>query len=40
MACGLGVCLSCTLPLKKGGRFKVCGEGPVADGRIINWEAM
>jgi len=39
MACGLGVCLSCTLPLKAGGRFKVCHEGPVADGRAIDWEA-
>jgi len=39
MACGLGVCLSCSLPLKGGGRFKVCGEGPTADGRTIDWEA-
>jgi len=39
MACGLGVCLSCSLPLKSGGRFKVCLEGPVADGRALDWEA-
>jgi dihydroorotate dehydrogenase electron transfer subunit len=39
MACGLGVCLSCSLPLKTGGRFKVCREGPVADGRTLDWEA-
>jgi len=39
MACGLGVCLSCSLPLKEGGRFQVCREGPVADGRKVDWEA-
>jgi dihydroorotate dehydrogenase electron transfer subunit len=39
MACGLGACLSCSLPLKEGGRFKVCREGPVADGRKMDWEA-
>jgi len=39
MACGLGVCLSCSLPLKKGGRLKICREGPVADGRTLDWEA-
>jgi dihydroorotate dehydrogenase electron transfer subunit len=39
MACGLGVCLGCSLPLKAGGRFLVCREGPVADGRTLDWEA-
>jgi len=37
MACGLGVCLSCSLPLKAGGRFLVCREGPVVDGRTVDW---
>jgi dihydroorotate dehydrogenase electron transfer subunit len=37
LACGLGVCLSCGLPLAGGGRFKVCREGPVVDGRTVAW---
>ena len=40
MACGLGVCLSCSLPLKGGGRFRVCREGPVVDGRIVDWSGV
>jgi dihydroorotate dehydrogenase electron transfer subunit len=40
MACGLGACLSCAAPLKGGGSLRVCKEGPVADGRLIDWEAF
>ncbi|MDR1546795.1 MAG: hypothetical protein LBU12_08855 [Deltaproteobacteria bacterium] len=39
MACGLGVCLSCSLPLTGGGRVRVCREGPALDGLTIDWEA-
>ena len=39
MACGLGVCLGCSLPLKAGGRFLVCREGPAVDGRTLDWGA-
>lgn len=37
MACGFGVCLTCSLPLKGGGRFRACQEGPVVDGSTIDW---
>ncbi len=40
MACGFGVCLTCSLPLKGGGRFRVCREGPVVDGSTVDWEAV
>jgi NAD(P)H-flavin reductase len=40
MACGFGVCLSCSLPLKNGGRFRACQEGPVVDGSTVDWGKM
>ena len=40
MACGFGVCLTCSLPLKEGGRFRVCQEGPVVDGLKVNWQGV
>lgn len=40
MACGFGVCLTCSLPLKNGGRFRACLEGPVTDGSAIDWEKV
>ena len=40
MACGFGVCLTCSLPLKSGGRFRACQEGPVVDGSTINWDKV
>jgi dihydroorotate dehydrogenase electron transfer subunit len=29
MPCGIGVCLGCIMPLRKGGNTRVCREGPV-----------
>jgi len=29
MACGMGLCLSCTRPTVNGGRKKICADGPV-----------
>ncbi len=40
MACGFGVCLSCSLPLIGGGRFRACQEGPVVDGALVDWEKV
>ena len=40
MACGFGVCLTCSLPLKNGGRFRACQEGPVVDGSTIDWHRV
>lgn len=40
MACGVGVCLGCTVPLKAGGYARVCTEGPVFDAESIAWETI
>lgn len=38
MACGLGACLSCAVPLKGGGSVRACREGPVVNAASIDWE--
>jgi NAD(P)H-flavin reductase len=40
MACGLGVCLSCSLPKLDGSNFRVCQEGPMVDGLSLDWERL
>jgi len=36
MPCGIGICLGCILPLKKGGYTRVCREGPVYNiGEVV-----
>jgi dihydroorotate dehydrogenase electron transfer subunit len=36
MPCGIGVCLGCVVPLRKGGHARVCVEGPVFDiGEVV-----
>jgi dihydroorotate dehydrogenase electron transfer subunit len=37
MACGLGVCMGCSVSMKAGGYKRVCKEGPVFDARDIMW---
>jgi dihydroorotate dehydrogenase electron transfer subunit len=37
MACGLGVCMGCSVPMKAGGYKRACKEGPVFDSREIEW---
>jgi len=37
MACGLGVCMGCSVAVKAGGYRRVCKEGPVFDAREIDW---
>jgi dihydroorotate dehydrogenase electron transfer subunit len=37
MACGLGACMGCSVPMKSGGYKRVCKEGPVFDSREIAW---
>ncbi len=37
MACGLGACMGCAVPMKAGGYKRVCKEGPVFDSREIEW---
>jgi dihydroorotate dehydrogenase electron transfer subunit len=37
MACGLGACMGCSIPVKAGGYKRACKEGPVFDSREIEW---
>lgn len=41
MCCGVGVCLACVIPIRKGDRWeyqRTCTEGPVFDARTIAWD--
>ncbi len=38
MACGLGACMGCAIPMKTGGYRRVCKDGPVFDSQEIEWE--
>jgi dihydroorotate dehydrogenase electron transfer subunit len=43
MCCGVGVCLTCVIPVKTEGGWeyqRTCTEGPVFDARAIAWEAF
>jgi dihydroorotate dehydrogenase electron transfer subunit len=43
MACGVGVCFTCVVPLNRdGGRANVraCVDGPVLDGSAVLWEVV
>ena len=40
MACGLGVCWTCVIPVNGGGEpryLRSCTEGPVFDGKAVAW---
>jgi dihydroorotate dehydrogenase electron transfer subunit len=42
MCCGVGVCLTCVIPVKAGDAWeyqRTCTEGPVFDARQMVWEA-
>jgi dihydroorotate dehydrogenase electron transfer subunit len=42
MCCGVGVCLTCVIPVKTGDGWeyqRTCTEGPVFDAKEIVWEA-
>ena len=38
MACGIGVCMGCAVPMAVGGYTRACREGPVYDVRAVKWE--
>jgi len=43
MACGLGACRSCVVPVKSesGPAYKtVCRDGPIFDSTIVDWERL
>ncbi|MBA3006617.1 MAG: dihydroorotate dehydrogenase electron transfer subunit [Proteobacteria bacterium] len=37
MACGMGACLGCAVPLKAGGYAHVCSDGPVFEAGELLW---
>jgi len=37
MACGVGACLGCTVPMKDGKNLRACYDGPVFDARVVAW---
>ena len=37
MACGLGACMGCSIPMKAGGYKRACKEGPVFDAQDVDW---
>jgi dihydroorotate dehydrogenase electron transfer subunit len=42
MCCGVGVCLTCVIPVKTGDGWeyqRTCTEGPVFDAQQVVWEA-
>ena len=43
MGCGIGVCLTCVVPIKAGDSWeyqRTCADGPVFDSRQVAWEAV
>lgn len=38
MACGMGACLGCIVPVEKGGYGHACTDGPVFDAKELVWE--
>lgn len=38
MACGMGACLGCIVPVVKGGYGHACTDGPVFDAKELVWE--
>jgi len=40
MACGVGACQGCVLPLKQGGYVRVCADGPIFAAGTIDWEKV
>ena len=37
MACGLGACMGCSIPMRDGGYKRACKEGPVFEFQEIEW---
>ena len=40
MACGLGVCMGCSVPVRAGGYRRVCKDGPVFLSSDIEWKGQ
>jgi dihydroorotate dehydrogenase electron transfer subunit len=43
MACGIGVCMTCVLPIKGDDgvtrMLRTCIDGPVVDGAMVSWDS-
>ena len=39
LACGVGACLGCAVPMIDGGYLRVCEDGPVFSAKEVNWDA-
>ena len=44
MACGIGICMTCVLPIKKEdgsvAMLRSCIDGPVMDGSVVAWDLV
>jgi dihydroorotate dehydrogenase electron transfer subunit len=44
MACGIGICMTCVLPVKdengKINNLRSCIDGPVMDGANVQWDLV
>lgn len=44
MACGIGICMTCVLPVKDGAgqisMLRSCIDGPVMDGSLVQWQLV
>ena len=40
MACGVGACQGCVIPFKDGGFKRCCADGPVFNGRMVDWVGL
>ena len=38
MACGVGACLGCVVPMRDGQNLRACHEGPVFDAWEVKWD--
>lgn len=38
MACGMGACLGCIVPVARGGYAHACADGPVFDAKELVWQ--
>jgi len=39
MACGIGVCLGCSVKMKSG-QQRICHDGPIFDAKEVDWDAI
>ena len=40
MACGIGVCLGCSIKMKSGEMKRICHDGPVFKAEEVDWNAL